>query len=100
MNTDKIYAEAIANEYAPKDTSKVLALKKLDRKAKNPANIFAYSFGVVMTLLLGLGMCLSMRVIGDGSTWMTVAGIVLGLMLIVIAICKPLRESLHRKFFL
>ena len=30
MNTDKIYAEAIANEYAPKDTSKVLALKKLD----------------------------------------------------------------------
>lgn len=26
MNTDKIYAESIANEYAPKDTSKVLAL--------------------------------------------------------------------------
>ena len=44
MNTDKIYAEAIANEYAPKDTSKVLALKKLDRKAKNKANIFAYTF--------------------------------------------------------
>lgn len=39
MNTDKIYAEAIANEYAPKDTSKVVALKKLDRKAKNKANI-------------------------------------------------------------
>lgn len=32
MNTDKIYAEAIANEYAPKKTSKVIALKKLDRK--------------------------------------------------------------------
>ena len=47
MNTDKIYAEAIANEYAPKDTSKVLALKKLDRKAKNKANIFAYTFGIV-----------------------------------------------------
>ena len=40
MNTDKIYAEAIANEYAPKDTSKVVALKKLDRKAKSRANIF------------------------------------------------------------
>ena len=26
MNTDKIFAEAIANEYAPKDTSKVVAL--------------------------------------------------------------------------
>ena len=34
MNTDKTFAEAIANEYAPKDTSKVVALRKLDRKAK------------------------------------------------------------------
>ena len=41
MNTDKIYAEAIANEYAPKEASKVLALKKLDMKAKSKANIFA-----------------------------------------------------------
>ena len=56
MNTDKIYAEAIANEYAPKDTSKVIALKKLDRKAKSKANIFAYTFGVAMSLIFGLGM--------------------------------------------
>lgn len=42
MNTDKIYAEAIANEYAPKEASKVLALKKLDMKAKSKANIFNY----------------------------------------------------------
>ena len=34
------------------------------------------------------------------SFYPMVAGVVLGLMLIVIAICKPLRESLHRKFFL
>ena len=34
MNTDKIYAEQLANEYAPKDTSKVVALRKLDVKAK------------------------------------------------------------------
>ena len=33
MNTDKIYAESIANEYSTKKTSKVVALKKLDRKA-------------------------------------------------------------------
>ena len=56
MNTDKIYAEAIANEYAPKDTYKVIALKKLDRKAKSKANIFVYTFGVAMSLILGLGM--------------------------------------------
>lgn len=43
MDMDRIYAEAIANEYAPKNTSKVMALKKLDRKAKSVANIFAYT---------------------------------------------------------
>ncbi len=80
MNTDKIYAEAIANEYAPKDTSKVLALKKLDRKTKNKANIFAYTFGIVMTLVLGTGMCLSMGILGDGSAVIMGCGIALGLL--------------------
>ena len=28
MNTDKIYAEQLANEYALKDTSKVIALRR------------------------------------------------------------------------
>ncbi|MGN0610545.1 MAG: dihydropteridine reductase [Ruminiclostridium sp.] len=79
MNTDKIYAEAIANEYAPKEASKVVALKKLDRKAKLPANIFAYTFGVITALILGVGMCLSMKVIGDGSAAMTVFGIITGI---------------------
>ena len=83
MNTDKIFAEAIANEYAPKDTSKVVALRKLDRKAKGPANIFAYSFGVGMTLVLGLVTCLSMQVIGGGGVLMTGVGILLGILGIV-----------------
>ena len=97
MNTDKIYAEAIANEYAPKDTSKVLALKKLDRKAKNKANIFAYTFGVSMTLVLGLGMCLSMQVIGGGGMLMTGAGILLGVLGIVgVGLNYPIYKKLLR----
>ena len=80
MNTDKIFAEAIANEYAPKDTSKVVALKKLDRKAKRKANIFAYTFGVAMALVLGVGMCLSMQVLGDGGTGMMALGVALGIL--------------------
>ncbi len=80
MNTDKIYAEAIANEYAPKEASKVVALKKLDMKAKSKANIFAYTFGVLMALVLGTGMCLSMSVIGDGSAFMVGAGIAVGIL--------------------
>lgn len=79
MNTDKIYAEAIANEYSVKKTSKVVALRKLDRKAKGAANIFAFTFGVISALVLGGGMCLSMQVIGSGTA-MFILGIVLGVL--------------------
>lgn len=41
MNTDKIYAEQLANEYAPKDTSKVVALKNL-MHAPNCRQIFSH----------------------------------------------------------
>lgn len=78
MNTDKIYAESVAKEYAPKDNSKIVALRKLDRKAKLPATIFTYTFGIVSSLVAGLGMCLSMQVIG-GTTLLIVLGIVLGI---------------------
>lgn len=78
MDTDKIYAESLANEYAPKDTAKVVALKKLDRRAKMPASIFAYTFGIIAALITGVGMCLSMTVIGTGTIAMTSLGIVIG----------------------
>ena len=79
MNTDKTYAEKIASEYAPKETRQVVALKKLDSRAKLPAHLFAYSCGVAAALLLGVGMCLSMKIIGDGSPLMMGLGIIIGL---------------------
>ena len=79
MNTDKIYAEQIANEYAPKKTSKVVALKKLDQKAKRPAEIFAYTFGVLFALILGTGMSLCMGAIGGGTTLSMIIGVIVGL---------------------
>ena len=78
MNTDKIYAESIAKEYAPKDHSKIIALRKLDAKAKLPATIFTYSWGIVSALVFGTGMCLGMQVIGNGITAM-VLGIIIGI---------------------
>ena len=97
MNTDKIFAEAIANEYAPKDTSKVVALRKLDWKAKRPATVFAYSFGIGAALVLGLGMCLSMQVIGGGGVLMTGAGILLGILgLIGVGLNYPVYKKLLR----
>lgn len=79
MNMDKIYAEQLANEYAPKDASKVVALRKLDKRAKLPATIFTYTFGIISALITGIGMCLSMNVIEGGSSLMSVLGIVVGI---------------------
>lgn len=84
MNTDKIYAEHIMNEYSKKNESKVIALKKLDRKAKLPAEIFAYTNGVVMSLVFGIGMCLSMKVIGNAF----VLGIIIGIIRVIVGICS------------
>ena len=103
MNTDKIYAEAIANEYSVKNTSKVVALKKLDRRAKLPANVTAYTIGIISSLVLGVGMCFSMQVIGTGSTFNMVLGIVLGIIGIVgvsvnYFIYKKLLESGKQKY--
>lgn len=80
MDTDKTYAEQLAAEYAPKDTSLVVALRKLDRRAKLPAAVFTYTFGVVAALVMGVGMCLSMGVIGGGDAVMIGVGVVTGIM--------------------
>ncbi len=99
MNTDKIYAEHIANEYSKKKESKVLALKKLDRKAKLPAEIFAYTNGIIMSLVFGLGMCLAMKVIGDAFVLGIVIGVI-GMIGVILnyPIYKKILESSKEKY--
>ena len=102
MNTDKIYAESIAKEYAPKDSSKIIALRKLDKKAKAPATVFTYTFGIISALIAGTGMCLSMQVIG-GTLPLTVIGIIIGILGFVgtginYPIYKKILESGKRKY--
>lgn len=97
MNTDKIFAEQLANEYAPKDDSKVVALRKLDARAKLPATIFVYSFGVITALIAGFGMCLSMGVIGSGKAAFVI-GIIVGIIgFIGVAINYPIYKKLLAK---
>ncbi len=80
MNTDKIFAQNIADQYTPKKTSKVVQLKKLHQKAKRPAEIFAFTFGIVCSLILGTGMCFAMGVLGNGGITEMIVGIVVGLL--------------------
>lgn len=99
MNTEKIYAEHIANEYSKKKETKVIALKKLDRKAKRPAEIFAYTNGIIMCLILGFGMCLSMKIFGDAFVLGVVIGVI-GIIGIVVnyPIYKRILESSKEKY--
>lgn len=98
MNTDKIYTESIAKEYAPKETSKVVALRKLDNKAKRPANIFAYTFGIISALVLGVGMCLCMNQFDLNSTISMIAGVIVGIIGIAgVSVNYPIYKKLLKK---
>ena len=94
MNTDKIWAESIAKDYAPKDSSKIVALKRLDNKAKLPATIFTYSCGIISALVFGTGMCLAMQVIGSSM----VLGVIIGILgLIGCGINYPIYKKMLEK---
>ena len=74
---EKQIIEKIRNSYTIKsnEITKLDELKKLDRKVKNPARVFAYTYGTIGSLVLGTGMCLAMEVIGSVMP----LGIVIGL---------------------
>ena len=76
MEQEKQFAQQVRAKYAPgsEEEGKLEQLKKLDRAARRPAEIFAYTFGIVGALVLGVGMCLAMEVIGS----MMPLGIVIG----------------------
>ena len=67
-----------------------------------------YIYGGAFILAGGLGVLVEFLInltfqIHETFFWSfypMAAGVIIGLMLIIIAICKPLRESLQRKFFL
>ena len=65
MTPEKKTIEKIRANYIEKGTSKFDELKGLDKKVKRPAQIFAYVYGSISSLVLGAGMCLAMKVIGD-----------------------------------
>lgn len=85
MTTREInYLENLKTQYTPKQASEMDSLRKLDKKVRRPAIIFAYILGIVASLILGSGMCLAMGVIPQIGTNMVV-GIPVGL--VGIALC-------------
>lgn len=89
IQNDRLLVEKIKARYESKskELSKLEELKALDKKVKQPAIIFAYIFGILGTLILGTGMCLAMKVIGD----IMAVGIAIGVIgIIMVCITYPL----------
>lgn len=94
-NLDTVYAEKIAAEYDQKPASKLIALKKLDQKAKLPALIFAFGLGILGALTLGVGMCLCMGQIGTELAFAMPLGVVIGVLgIVMVSVNYPIYKLL------
>jgi len=90
---NKFIAQKLHTEYTEQKSSEVDKLCALDKKVKVPASIFAYTFGIVGALILGTGMCLAMKVIGD----LMALGIVIGILgIALISVNYPIYKAILR----
>jgi hypothetical protein len=59
-NDQQFIAQKIRTQYMEKTPSELDALRELDSKVKRPANVFAYVFGSISAIIMGMGMSLVM----------------------------------------
>lgn len=78
MTTQTNTIERIRASYVEKETTKFDELKQLDKKVKRPAQIFAYTYGSLSSLVLGTGMSLAMKIIGGTLSFIMPLGIAVG----------------------
>lgn len=98
MTTEIETIKRIRASYEPKEVSKFDELKELDRKVKQPAEIFAYVFGTFSSLMLGTGMSLAMKAIGGSISFAMPLGIGVGLLGILLAsINYPIYKSILKR---
>ena len=99
MNDDSqnFMVEKIRTQYMEKEHTELDALRKLDAKVKKPANVFAYMFGCLGTIIMGSGMSLVMTDIGAkiGMTDVMVPGILIGMIgLLMVLVDYPIYKKI------
>lgn len=65
-NDDNFIVEQIRTKYTEKKHTDLERLKELDKKAERPAKIFSITFGIIATLIFGMGLCIALGAI-EGS---------------------------------
>ncbi len=98
-------AQKIRTQYMEKQTTELDTLRRIDAKAKRPANIFAYVFGSLAAIIMGSGMSLVMTDLADTLNISNpmIAGIVIGAVGLVMAlvnypIYKGILNSRKKKY--
>lgn len=86
--------QEIRKKYLPKEESKLDELKRLDRKVQTAGIIESLTVGISGFLLFGLGICMTIGVVG--SNWLV--GCLLGFVSICIMLCAyPVYRSIFGK---
>ena len=80
-NDQEFLVQKIRSQYTEKESTELDALRELDAKVKRPANVFAYVFGSISTIIMGAGMSLVMTDIGAtvGISDPMLPGIIIGI---------------------
>ena len=87
-NDQQFMAQKIRTQYMEKQNTGLDELRRLDAKVKRPANVFAYVFGSLSSIIAGAGMSLTMTDIGAtlGMTHTMPIGIAVGVVGLILAI--------------
>ena len=80
-NDQEFLVQKIRSQYTEKESTELDALRDLDAKVQRPANVFAYVFGSISTIIMGAGMSLVMTDIGAtvGISDSMLPGIIIGI---------------------
>ena len=96
-NDQEFLVQKIRSQYTEKENTKLDELKELDKKVKQPANVFAYVFGSISAIIMGTGMSLVMTDLGEtlGMGDAMVPGVIIGVIGLVLALVNyPLYKKM------
>ena len=96
-NDQDFIIQKIRTQYTEKENTAVDALKALDSKVKRPANVFAYVFGSIGSVIMGCGMSLVMTDIAEiiGLSNPMIYGIIIGIIgMAMVIVNYPIYKSI------
>ena len=89
--------QEIRKKYLPQVESKFDELKRLDAQVQNSGMVESLSVGIGGALIFGLGMCLSMKVIGSGIVMMIVGVLIGALGMVLMLIAHPVYRKKQKR---